>query len=92
MNARQRKLKGNQRKFIELVGTLSQKQNYIKRFMYLLELIEPGIYELNTTASLLAFIEDKRIQMSVAVFGANPFRYEPYHSEVRPHAGAPLNS
>ena len=78
MNSKQRKSKGNLRKFIELEGLLSQKQNYIRRFMSLLEIFSPGVYELNTSASLLAFIVDKRSQMSVAVFGDNPFRYEPY--------------
>ena len=78
MNSKQRKLEGNQRKFLELKGLLSQKQNYIRRYMHLLEIISPGVYELNTSASLLAFICDKRTQLSVAVFGDNPFRYEPY--------------
>ena len=45
---------------------------YILRFMHLLNLIAPNKYELNTY-NLLASIENKATQLTVANFSDNPF-------------------
>ena len=60
------------RKYI-IVEKRFKGQLQIERFMYLLNLIAPNRYELNTT-NQLAYVENKETQMSVIAFSENPFR------------------
>jgi hypothetical protein len=79
MNAAKRKEKGKMRKMINLAGSLSQNEMYIRRYMHLLDILEPCRFVINTTATYSSYIEDMTTNMSVAVFtGKNPFRYEPF--------------
>ncbi len=48
-------------------------KNYINRFMHLLNIIAPNKYRLDVS-NLLASIENKETQLTVANFSDNPFK------------------